>query len=245
MFGRLYTTPGRSGHPKGGRRSTQAHTSPCLAFCTLCSAPAPQAGRSVQLLGNENHGLLESCFIPLAFATSSKAVEVLVHSTGLLFAVQFDHFIGVSVQTHGYEQRQPQCLCRKPGSFKNEHGNLCKPLRARVCLCDCAFVSQRSCKGGLTCRHIGQTPGCEYLKVFYHFIRMPYLTRAQEAGPPRDGRVTSTPSAAPTCKPAASDRCWDPCGEERPVPAGAITLRQAAVCVKTCSSVNTGANTVL
>lgn len=70
---------------------------PCFLHPVPCSFA--HGGKSAQILGTESHGLLESCFIPLALGTSSNAAEVLVHGTGLLFAVPFDHFTGVSMST--------------------------------------------------------------------------------------------------------------------------------------------------
>lgn len=70
---------------------------PCFLHPVPCSFA--HGGKSAQILGTESHGLLETCFIPLALGTSSNAAEVLVHGTGPLFAVLFDHFISVSMST--------------------------------------------------------------------------------------------------------------------------------------------------
>lgn len=64
---------------------------------------------------------------------------------------------------------------------------------------------------------------------------MPYLTSAQEMLP-GTGRASPPPRQHP---PAGRLPLT---GEESPDPTGAITFRQAAVCVETCSSVDTGAN---
>lgn len=64
---------------------------------------------------------------------------------------------------------------------------------------------------------------------------MPHLTSAQ-AMLPGPGRSSAPPWQHP---PAGRLHLT---GEESPDPTGAITFRQAAVCVETCSSVNTGAN---
>lgn len=127
------------------------------------------------------------------------ASEVLVCSAGLLFVVQFNHFIDAPVQTHGYEQRRPLCLCRKPQSFKNEHSKgalLRKSLLACTYMQDRGFASKCSLKGGLTYKHVRQTSQGVLSRCLLSQVRKKPVLPGKGKSPPNS---TATP-----CKQAGS-----------------------------------------